>query len=529
MRASTSENSFTSQQGLRSKRLGEVSGALYSGPMALCGKTRITGERGCVASLLLLLGIASVSWAQAPSSADHIISELRANHAEEALHDVEKGLRTDPQDVRLWILKGVAANQLQQPAVALASFEAALRLAPNSLPALEGAAEVAFRTDRRKAPDLVRRVLLQRPDDPNANGMAAMLEVNQKEWAAALGHFNKAGEAIATQEVALEAELAAFDHLGRDAEAEAIAQRVANMWPEDGTARYNLAVLQARQEQFKEALVSLQPLIAAHDEPALALAATASEALGDTPQAVELLREAIQQRPTDPQNYLDFAGISFDHNSLPAGIAMLNAGLTQIPNSAALHIARGALYMQSEKLDLAERDFATANQLDPTQSFGREAQGLTEIQRHDLPAALAKVKASLAADPRSAYLNYLAAEILKEQGATANSAQGPEAMRFAEHAVELDSKLAPALDLLCGFEFQATHLEQAAGHCRAALEQNPVDQEALYRLILTLRRTGGKDKEVAELVEKLKAARAEEQSAQVRVGKYQLSEVPAKP
>lgn len=486
------------------------------------------GRLGC-ARLYTVLLCTATGVAQSVLTSDQIITELRQNHAAEALHHADQALRATPHDTSLWILKGVAANQLQEPQIALAAFETALKLSPESLPALEGASEVAFRSDHEKARELVRRLLLQRPNDPNANGMAAMLDVDQSQWADAVEHFSKAGASIATQKIALNAEVNALDHLGRERDAQAVAQRIVDDWPEDKNARYNLAVLECRQKHFAEALIALQPLVHAQDEPALSLASVASEALGDTPRAVELLRSAIQIDPKDPQNYVDFAGISFDHNSFPAGIAMLNAGLTQLPNSAALHIARGALYMQSDQLDLAEQDFDRANQIDPSQSFGHEAQGITEIQRHDLPAALSKIKASLMSDPHSAYLNYLAAEILKEQGATTGSAQAAEAKSYAERAVSLDPRLAPALDVLCGLEFQASHLEQAAKHCRAALQQNPADQEAVYRLILILRRTGDKDKEIAGFVEVLKAARTEDQNVQARFGKYQLSAVPMKP
>lgn len=476
----------------------------------------------------VLLGT-TVSLAQAPLTTEQIIAELRENHAAEALRDTDRALKANPRDARLWILKGVAANQLQQLEVALSAFESALKIAPRSLPALEGAAEVAFRSDRVKARGFIQRLLQQSPDDPSVNGMAAMLEIDQSQWAAAMEHFTKAGASIALQKPALNAEVNALDHLGRDVEAQALAQHIVDGWPEDADARYNLAVLQLRQRHFQQALAILEPLIAAKNEPALSLAATAAEALGETPKAVELLRAAIQLNPKNPQNYLDFAGISFDHNSFSAGITMLNAGLTQLPDSAGLHIARGALYMQSDKLDLAEKDFERANQLDPSQSFSLEAQGLTEIQRHDLPTALTKIKDSLAITPRSAYLNYLAAEVLKEQGAAPDSLQAKEAERYAARAVSLDSKLAPALDLLCGLEFQADKFEQAAAHCRAALQENSADQEAIYRLVRILRRTGDQDKETPGLLEKLKAARAEEHSAQVRVGNYHLSEIPAKP
>ncbi len=462
--------------------------------------------------------------AQTSITAESIIGELRQNHAAEALRDAEVALRSKPKEARLWILKGIAANQLNQPAVALTAFQGALRLDPTSLPALEGASEVAFRIDRPAARDLVARLLAQAPDEPQANGMAGMLEVQRGEWSAAAEHFSKAGPTIANQKGALEAQVAALDHLQRNAEAEVVVQHMLEVWPEDANIRYNLAVLQLRQKHPEAALSTLKPLLDTQNEAALSLAASAYEALGDTPNSVDLLRRAIQQDPKDPQNYLDFASLSFDHSSFPAGIAMLDAGLTQLPNSAALHVARGVLYMQNSQIDRAEQDFQTANRLDPSQSFGLEAQGLTEMQRHHLPEALEKVRTSLKQSPESAYLNYLAAEILKEQGAPPNSPEEKEAVAYAQRAVAADPSLIPALDLLSSLEFQDGDFPGAAKQCRAVLKLDPFNQEAIFRLVLALRRTGDKDKEIAGLLENLRQAKAQDHEQQVRVDKYRLTE-----
>ncbi len=494
----------------------------------LLGASTPSGRlRFAARAILLLLAPGAIAQSSAPI--DRIVSELRQGLAADALRDAEQAVRAHPRDEKLWILKGVAANQLKQPVAALAAFESALRLAPNSLPALEGASEVAFRIDRARAHDLVRRLLAQVPDEPSANGMAGMLDYEDGHWAAAVEHFSKAGAAIRTQQPALEAQAASLDRLGRESEAEAVFSTMITRWPDDRQARYNLAVIQFRRHDFTDVLATLQPILASGDPTALSLAAAVYEELGDTPNAVAALRQAIQQNPRDPQNYVDFAALSFDHNSFAAGIAMLNAGLQQLPSSAALYVARGILYMQNSQSELAGQDFEIANKLDPKQSFGLEAQGLTEIQRHNLPEALSKVQQSLKAKPRSAYLNYLAAEIMKEQGAPPASSQARQAIDYAERAVALDPKLVVALDLLSDLVFQAGDYPKTAEVCRAALKVNPADQEAIFRLILVVRRTGDKNNEMASLMDSLKRARTEEHSSHVKVDRYRLSEAPALP
>lgn len=62
---------------------------------------------------------------------------------------------------------------------------------------------------------------------------------------------------------------------------------------------------------------------------------------------------------------------------------------------------------------------------------------------------------------------------------------------------------------------------------RAALKLDPNDQQALYHLILSLRKTGDKDQIASLLKQLLAAARAAAQDEQTRNKRFQLQEVPA--
>ncbi len=457
---------------------------------------------------------------------DQIAAELREQHYADALKDAKAALRKHPKDPRFLTLEGLAAKELQDSPAALNAFETALHFAPGYLPALEGAAELSYPTDPVKARLYIDRLLLQIPADFTANSMAAMLSYRRSEWSTAASYFAKSGEVVLSQQLTLAAYADTLARLDRLTEAESLFRRLIEQWPGDEQARYNLAVLELRRKETADALQTLRPLTDAHNAQALSLAAAAHEAAGDTPGAVAALREAIQQMPKDPQAYLDFAAISFDHSSFAAGIAMLNAGLTQLPRSAPLYVARGILLMQSSEVERAGQDFETANRLDPSQSFGLEAQGLTDLQRHDLPGAFAKVRESLQSNPRSAYLNYLAAQILKEQGASPGTSAARAAMTYVTRSLELDPTLIAARNLLSALLFELGNLPSAEQQCRAALKQDPSDQEALYRLILILRRSGDQGHEIAALVGSLKQRRTEEHTTQVRLDRYRLIEQP---
>ena len=118
--------------------------------------------------------------------------------------------------------------------------------------------------------------------------------------------------------------------------------------------------------------------------------------------------------------------------------------------------------------------------------FGSEAQGLSEIQRHNLPEALLTIKTSLAKTPNNAYLNYLTAEILKEQGTAPGSSEAMQGLADAKHAVTFDSGLLRERNLPGRFAFAAEGLPLALGASRATLKQDPINEESLFRRILIL-------------------------------------------
>lgn len=472
----------------------------------------------CVHAFALLL--ACVAPMAAQTSTNSIVAELRSGEPAEALRDVVPALQAAPRDAGLWTLKGLAERQLAHSGEALQSFQKALAIDAQYVPALEGVCELLYADEPAKAAPYVKRLLDRLPDEPNANGMAAILAYRSGNYAVAANHFVKAGSVIVNSQQGMDAYADTLARLQRQEDCERTLAALLQQWPADSWARYNLAALQYRRGANPAALETLQPLLERNDGPGLALAAALHESAGDTPAAVELLRRAIAADPKEPQNYVDFATISFDHNSPRAGIAMVDAGLEQLPEAAALYAARGILLMQIADIAGGERDFAEANRLDPSQSFGREAQGVATIQQHNLPKALEQVKNSLVLAPRSAYLNYMAAQILKVE-AVPGTTQADECLTYARRAVLLDPKLVGAWDIVAGQEFSAGHFAESAEAARAAHHLDPSDQEAVFRLMMIARRSGNSH-EVASLVEQLKALKARDHRDEQRGDRYRL-------
>jgi tetratricopeptide (TPR) repeat protein len=91
----------------------------------------------------------------------------------------------------------------------------------------------------------------------------------------------------------------------------------------------------------------------------------------------------------------------------------------------------------------------------------------------------------------------------------------------AKKAVSLQPSLANAHDVLANFYLQAGRTDSAIAECRAALEHNPKDQTALYRLIVALRKTDRKA-EIPDFLKRLAEARQEATKQEAENSRYKL-------
>jgi cytochrome c-type biogenesis protein CcmH/NrfG len=95
----------------------------------------------------------------AASQGDELAGAMGAQRFGDVLRIVDARLAAQPRDVRLLTIRGIALGRLNRLPESLAAFERALAVDPNSIPALKGATEVAYRARSPKAAALVTRVL----------------------------------------------------------------------------------------------------------------------------------------------------------------------------------------------------------------------------------------------------------------------------------------------------------------------------------------------------------------------------------
>jgi tetratricopeptide (TPR) repeat protein len=482
--------------------------------------------------LSILLGVLAAlfgvySFVVAQTTTDRmrpITSALRAGQFDQALQLLQPELQQSPQNAQLWTLEGIALSGKGDKKEALGAFRHALGISPDYLPALEGAAQIEYENGGKDAVALLQHVLELRPSDPTSHAMLAVVAYRRGDCATAVLHFEKSGSLVDSQPGALQQYGDCLVSLKETEKAISVFGRALAQSNADGGARYRLASVQMIAQHPKDAIETLQPLLQNHPDAAvLALAGEAYEADKDTPQAVKLLRQAIVQDPQNVDLYVQFANVSFVHQSFQVGIDMIDAGLSVQPKAAPLYLARGILYVQLADYDHAEADFEKANELDPQLALTEAAQGMIAEQRNDLDKALAVVRAKLAKRPNDAFLLYVQADILLQKNPDTGGPEFRQAVASARKAANLQPSLVYAHDTLAKLDLQAGQDQQAVDESKQALRYDPKDQVALYHLIVGLRKTGRKA-ELPDLLKRLAELRQEATKEEAEHNRYKLVE-----
>jgi tetratricopeptide (TPR) repeat protein len=483
--------------------------------------------------LLIIYALAPACPAQnqpAQDGIDQIASALRDHDFPQALHLCQAALIRNPRDYRILTLRGMAAAGTGDLHGALTSYQSALKLSPDYLPALEGAAQTEFQLGDSGAASLLQKVLTQRSDDETAHAFLGVIEYRKSDCADAVSDFEKAPHAIAGQPGVLNDYGICLATLDRNDEAAQAFSQALELDSANPGARYNLALAQWNAHHGDVALQTLEPLIDASPayDDALSLAADIFESGGNTAKAVELMRKALTANPRDVPVYLRFAVLSFDHASPQVGIDMINFGIAQMPDEPELFLARGILLTQLGEFARAADDFERASRIDPKLQFLDVAQGLVRSQQHNSAEALEKFRAAVRAHPNEAYAHYLLAEALLEEDRNASSKDSAEELRAAVRATELDPHLVAAQDLLATIYMANGDSQEAIKHSRAALALDPNDQQAVYHLIVALRKTNEKD-QIPLLLKRLIDLRANDTQAGKTANRFRLSDSASSP
>ncbi len=464
-------------------------------------------------------------------SADAITAALRAREFEQAVQLSRSALQKNPADSHLWTLQGIALANLHNNKEALAAFQKALKLSPDAVAALAGAAQIEYETNSAGAVPLLKRLLKLRPADPTAHAMLAVLQFRHGNCAGAIANFEAAGSLLDTQPDAQNAYGTCLVRLRRFDAATGVFEKALALNPDDPRQRQLLAAIQLMAHHPQDAVVTLRPLIdgGRANARAMELASSAYEEAGDTPQAVSVLRQAILLDPNNPNFYIDFANLSLNHQSFQVGINVVSDGISQLAKGrVTLSGARCSVCTAWQTMKKLRRISKWRTSWIPASRLASAAQGLVAAQQNDLERALAAVQAKLARKPNDAYLLYLQADFLAQKGAEPNTPEFRTAMQSAKRAVALQPSLGDARVVLAKLYLQAGQFQDAASECRKALEINPRDQTALYRLIQALRKTDDR-KDLPELLKRLADLRKQAAREEGERNRFRLVEGDSQP
>jgi tetratricopeptide (TPR) repeat protein len=474
----------------------------------------------------LLLCAGAVLAQSGPDPAAPSLQLLSQHEFPAAVAAADRALAAHPGDCRLLTVRGLALKAEGNPAEAFSSFQQALRGCPDSLPALEGAAQIAYQRHSPAAAPLLRKILAAHPENLTAHAMLAALDVRAGDCAGAIPHFRQSLPLVESNPAAEREYGACLLDSADWQDAVLVFTHLLQQMPTEAN-RLALASVQLQAGQGGAALSTLQPLLSAPSPSArvLRVAADAAENNGDTPRAVGYLRQAIGIAPADIDTYLSFATLSFTHSSYQVGIDMLNLGLTKNPDSAPLYLARGVLLVQLSRFDAALRDFSRAHALDPRLSLTDDAVGMMRSQQHQPQGALEIYRKAVTQHPQDGLLQYLYAEALSEQSAAPDSPEVKSALAAARRAVALEPTYQPARDLLCTLYVRSQQFAKAVDEAEQARRYQPQDQQALYQEIMAERHLGDQTR-IKSLVATLNQLRSQEQGKRTQ---YVLQEASSQP
>ncbi len=480
--------------------------------------------RAAVAAGLLAIGLMPVDAQVAPPHDVTAIAALlkQGLHAP-ALEAIDAALVQAPGDVRLWTLRGLALGGLKRSTEALAAYHKALDLDPQSMAALQGAAEIEYRTRRPEARRTIERIVALDPANAVGHAMLGALAFERRDCGAAVAFFERSGTEIDRNPAALDQFAHCLYVVGRYSEAAAMFDRHRTLAPGDQGSRIGAALALQAAGRYSEALERIEMLARGPGAaaPVIDLAADLYDSLDRVPEAVDLLRGAMARTPDEESHYVTLGSICLKRESYDLAREIIDVGLRRLPQSAPLHGMRGVVHAQLGNLDGATADFEAAARLRPDRPLGGVGRSLALQQTGQLEESIVALRQEAARHPDDAPTLFLLAQALIRGGLS----QGSPAAREAETALRRAVQEAPG--------FGEAHAElgklylkigdpaSAVTHLRKAIALTPTDRTATYSLLLALRQAG-RDDETPEVAARLRDLMAQERDDEVKRNRLRL-------
>lgn len=467
--------------------------------------------------ILFLLLAGSTAKAQ---GFEEIRDLIRRGDFAAALSACQAVLKKQPDHFQVWSLQGIALQGIGRNRDSLDSFRQALDIHPSFLPALQGAAQLEYQLQDPKARQTLEKLLRFRPE-PTVHAMLGALAFEAKQCRTSLDQYASAGDAANHPLIKWQRGVCYFQLEQWDAAADQFRQLLT--LKDDTRLRFNLGLAEFQAKRFPESITALLPLRTQADADGLSLLASAYEANKQTPEALEVLREAIARFPLEERLYADLATICLDHQALALGVEILEAGARNLPQSARLQALLGVLLVRSEQREKAELSFRQAEKLAPEAGYGRIGLAVTLMESGAVDEAIVLLREQAGGSVPDPRLHLTLAQALLQKDSS--PAEWKEAHALLTGILVRQPNHARAHSLLGKLFLRRGELVRAAQSLETSIQLDPSDRNTVYQL-LTVYRKQGRLKDATALQARVQQLLDEERAADVESARYRLVRAP---
>lgn len=473
-----------------------------------------------LARLITLAGLLLQLLSAQANSVAAIQRQLKIGDVDGAIAACDRILKARPQAYEIWTLKGIGLQMRGRSGEALKSVRKALSLQPAFIPALQVAGQIEYQTGDPQCQKTLERLLKAKPDVSEAHAMLAALAFERKDCAGTIEHAGKAKESM-TNPLARDQYATCLFRLKKFDIAETFFQEQLRT-RENDDVRFNLGLAQFESKKYAEAVATLRPLGERNvpDSAALSLLAEAYETNGQTPEALQTLRQAIDVYPGEERHYVNLAAICLERNAFQVGIEVLRIGGKNVPGSSKIQVMQGVLQARAGKMEEAEAAFKRAEALDPKTPLGRVGLAATLLQFNAVDEAIALMREQHTKDPGDPRATSLLAQAILQKGNSPEELQ--EAQTLLIEVTRLMPNDARAHGLLGKVYFLQQEFTRAVPELETAIRLDPDDKTATYQLMTVYRRLG-RTKEIPRLQQRVRELLNEERDRESEGGRYRLA------
>jgi tetratricopeptide (TPR) repeat protein len=267
-------------------------------------------------------------------------------------------------------------------------------------------------------------------------------------------------------------------------------------YPDRFRRSYGLALAYFSAQDYQECIQTLQPLLASGiNQPEIySLLGVAEEKSGHTQQAYQVFRQGILQNPANPQNYLNIATLSSQHENYEVAAEVLTEGLARNPDAHELLLSRGIAYTLAARFAEANQDYQRVIEIAPEDYGAYLAMGISEQEAGNLDDAVRLFRQAIVHEPKDPRSYCFLTETRMQRGAVPGASDFQEAQQSINNALWLEPNFAHAYADRAKLELARGNTEKAVVDLERARSADPKSRYITYALARAYQRKGEKAK-----------------------------------